>query len=45
MLDIATDVIPLTAYCEHQDCMKDGFYTYRYYTVEGKECPALFFDP
>lgn len=26
MLDIATDVIPLTAYCEHSDCMKDAFY-------------------
>lgn len=45
MLDIATDVIPLTAYCEHPDCMKDAFYTYRYYTVEGRECPALYFDP
>ncbi|MFA7118709.1 MAG: thymidine kinase [Sphaerochaetaceae bacterium] len=45
MLDIATDVIPLTAYCEHEDCMKDAFYTYRYYTIEGKECPALYFDP
>lgn len=45
MLDIATDVIPLTAYCEHQDCMKDAFYTYRYYQVDGQECPALYFDP
>ncbi|NCB01594.1 MAG: thymidine kinase [Spirochaetia bacterium] len=45
MLDIATDVIPLTAYCEHPDCMKDAFYTYRYYSIDGKECPALFFDP
>ncbi len=45
MLDIATDVIPLTAYCEHPDCMKDAFYTYRYYQVDGKECPALYFDP
>lgn len=45
MLDIATDVIPLTAYCEHEDCIKDAFYTYRYYTVDGKECPALYFDP
>ncbi|WP_320129108.1 thymidine kinase [uncultured Sphaerochaeta sp.] len=45
MLDIATDVIPLTAYCEHPDCLKDAFYTYRYYQVEGKECPALYFDP
>ena len=45
MLDIATDVIPLTAYCEHPDCISDAFYTYRYYQVEGKECPALYFDP
>lgn len=45
MLDIATDVIPLTAYCEHPDCMDSAFYTYRYYTVEGAECPALYFDP
>lgn len=45
MLDTATDVIPLTAYCEHPDCLEDSFYTYRYYTVDGKECPALYFDP
>ena len=45
MLDIATDVIPLTAYCEHPDCTADAFYTYRYYEIGDKECPALFFDP
>lgn len=45
MVDIATDVIPLTAYCEHIDCLSDAFYTYRYYKVDGKECPALYFDP
>ena len=45
MLDMATDVIPLTAYCEHKECIKDAFYTYRYYSVDGKECPALYFDP
>ena len=45
MLDMATDVIPLTAYCEHNNCLKDAFYTYRYYSVDGKECPALYFDP
>lgn len=45
MLDMATDVIPLTAYCEHNDCVSDAFYTYRYYTVDSKECPALYFDP
>lgn len=45
MLDMATDVIPLTAYCEHADCIRDAFYTYRYYTVDDCECPALYFDP
>lgn len=45
MLDIATDVIPLTAYCESDECMDSAFYTYRYYSVDGKECPALYFDP
>ena len=33
MLETATDVIPLTAYCEHSDCMDPAFYTYRYYSV------------
>lgn len=45
LLEQATDVFPLTAYCEHERCLTDSFYTYRYYTVEGRECPALFFDP
>lgn len=45
MVDIATDVYPLTAYCEHPDCMEDAFYTYRCYHVDGRECPALYFDP
>lgn len=45
LLDTCTDVFPLSAYCEHQDCMEDSIYTYRYYTVDGKECPALYFDP
>ena len=45
MLDIATDVIPLTAYCEEKECLNDAFYTYRYYSVNGRECPALYFDP
>ncbi|MDY4889447.1 MAG: thymidine kinase [Sphaerochaetaceae bacterium] len=45
MLDMATDVVPLTAYCDHPDCLSKAFYTYRYYNVDGKECPALFFDP
>jgi thymidine kinase len=45
LLEIATDVFPLTAYCEHPECIADSFYTYRYYTVDGRECPALYFDP
>lgn len=45
LLDMATDVFPLTAYCEHPDCLIDSFYTYRYYLVDGVECPALYFDP
>ena len=45
IMETATDVFPLTAYCEHSDCIEDSFYTYRYYMVKGKECPALYFDP
>jgi len=45
LLENATDVFPLTAYCEHADCAEDSFYTYRWYQVDGLECPAPFFDP
>lgn len=45
LLETATDVFPLTAYCENEDCLDDSFYTYRYYLVDGEECPALYFDP
>ena len=45
LLDGATDIFPLTAYCDHPDCIRDSFYTYRYYLVDGNECPALYFDP
>jgi len=45
LLELATDVFPLTAYCEHDECIRDSFYTYRYYLVDGRECPALYFDP
>lgn len=45
IMEESTDVIPLTAYCEHTDCIADSYYTYRYYTMDGKECPALYFDP
>jgi len=45
LLDTATDLFPLTAFCEHPDCLEDSLYTYRYYLVDGEECPALYFDP
>lgn len=45
LLDTATDVFPLSAYCEHDECLADSLYTYRYYVVDGAECPALYFDP
>jgi thymidine kinase len=45
LLENATDVFPLTAYCEHPDCIADSLYTYRYYNVDSQECPALYFDP
>ncbi len=34
LLEAATDVFPLTAYCEHDECIEDSFYTYRYYLVD-----------
>jgi thymidine kinase len=45
VMEESTDVFPLTAYCEHPDCIVDSYYTYRYYSIRGKECPALYFDP
>ena len=45
LLEVCTDVFPLTAYCEDPQCLRDSFYTYRYYTVDDTECPALYFDP
>jgi thymidine kinase len=45
LLDVATDVFPLTAYCEHRECLADSLYTYRYYLIDGVECPAPYFDP
>ncbi len=45
LLENSTDIFPLSAYCEHEDCIADSLYTYRYYTVSGTECPALYFDP
>lgn len=45
LLETATDIFPLTAFCEHPDCLEDSLYTYRYYLVDGQECPAFYFDP
>ncbi len=45
LLETATDIFPLTAYCEHPECLEDSLNTYRYYLVDGVECPALYFDP
>lgn len=45
LMEVAQDVFPLSAYCEHATCLTDSSYTYRYYLVDGEECPALFFDP
>jgi len=45
LLEEATDVFPLTAYCEHPECIDDSLYTYRYYRSGDMECPALYFDP
>ena len=45
LLETATDIFPLTAYCEHSECLEDSLNTYRYYLVNGQECPALYFDP
>jgi thymidine kinase len=45
VMEGSTDVFPLTAYCEHPDCIADSYYTYRFYSVDDLECPALYFDP
>lgn len=45
LLEHASDVVPLTAYCEHPRCLEHSNYTYRYYIVDERECPALYFDP
>lgn len=45
LMETSTDIYPLSAYCEHQECLENAYNTYRYYVVDGIECPALFFDP
>jgi len=45
LMETSTDIYPLSAYCEHKECLESAYNTYRYYVVDGIECPALFFDP
>ncbi len=45
LMETSTDIFPLSAYCEHQECLENAYNTYRYYVVDGVECPAIFFDP
>jgi thymidine kinase len=45
LMETSTDIYPLSAYCEHGECLENAYNTYRYYLVGGVECPALFFDP
>ena len=45
LLEHATDIITLAAYCEHADCLSNAEYSYRYYMIDDQECPALYFDP
>ncbi len=45
LMETSTDIYPLAAYCEHQECLENAHNTYRYYVVDGTECPALYFDP
>ena len=33
LVEYASDVFPLTAYCEHVDCLHNAVYSYRYYIV------------
>ena len=45
LMETSTDIYPLSAYCEHGECLEHAYNTYRYYGVDDVECPALFFDP
>ena len=47
LLEYATDLFPLSAYCEHPSCLRNALYSYRYYSHENNdiEMPALYFDP
>lgn len=45
LLESATDLYRVSAYCEHPDCVENSYLSYRYYFWNGLECPALYFDP
>lgn len=45
LLKVVTDLMPITAYCEHPDCLRESFFTYRFYQVGENEIPAPYFDP
>ncbi len=45
LISRATDVYLLTAYCEHPNCLVSSHCTYRFYMIDGQECPAMYFDP
>ena len=45
LLEYATDIFPLSAYCEHPHCLSRAEHSYRYYQIDEQECPALYFDP
>jgi len=45
LLEVCTDVFPLTAYCEHPDCSLDAHQTWRYYLMGERVIPAPYFDP
>ena len=38
-------MFPLTAFCEHPDCLEDSLYTYRYYLVDGRGVPGAVLRP
>ncbi len=45
LISRASDIYLFTAYCEHPNCLSASHCTYRYYMIDGKECPAPYFDP
>lgn len=45
LLETSTDAIILTGCWKQPDCPSCFLYTYRYYSVNNLEYPALYFDP